>query len=607
MSETRIAIIDPNKCKPKKCNQECKKFCPQVAMDKLCVVVKKTSKTSYISEELCTGCGICVKKCPFDAISIVKLPTNLDKDTIHRYSENSFKLHRLPSPKPNQVLGLVGRNGMGKSTALKILAGKIIPNLGNFKNNDVKIQDIIQHFKGSELQNYFTQLLDPNFKVAIKPQYVDTIPKKVKTNKTVLELLTEKDERGELDNIIKNLDLENVLDKTIHVLSGGELQRFAIAYVAVQKAHVYMFDEPSSYLDVKQRLKAAQVIRSLLTEKTYVIVVEHDLSLLDYLSDFICVLYGQAGAYGVITYPYSVREGINVFLSGYIPVENMRFRPDELTFKIATVAIEYESVKIKKNIKYPDMTKTLGSFKLNIKAGSFNPSEITVLLGENGTGKSTLIKLLAGNSKFVPDQSIEEEEIVLPKLNVSYKPQHISLNYEGTVRMYLQKKIGNTYLNSVFQTEIYKPLAIDDLIDLQIGELSGGELQRVVICIALGKEADLYLLDEPSAYLDAEQRINVAKIIKRFIMRTKKTAIIVEHDFIMATYLANQVIVYDGIPGVECTANHPTSLLLGMNKFLNKLNITFRRDPTNWRPRINKLDSVKDSEQKKNGNYFFLE
>ena len=95
-----------------------------------------------------------------------------------------------------------------------------------------------------------------------------------------------------------------------------------------------MFDEPSSYLDVKQRLKAARMIRSLLSHDNYVIVVEHDLSFLDYLSDFICCLYGAPGAYGVVTMPYSVREGINIFLGGFIPTENLRFRDEELTFRV---------------------------------------------------------------------------------------------------------------------------------------------------------------------------------------------------------------------------------------------------------------------------------
>jgi ATP-binding cassette subfamily E protein 1 len=149
-----------------------------------------------------------------------------------------------------------------------------------------------------------------------------------------------------------------------------------------------MFDEPSSYLDVKQRLKAAKMIRSILAADNYVVAVEHDLSILDYLSDFICVLYGQAGAYGVVTMPFSVREGINIFLAGFIPTENMRFRDDELTFKVVESDAEKEKAAQDEkqllkptNYRYPHMTKTMDSFKLTVNPGQFQQGEIVVMLG----------------------------------------------------------------------------------------------------------------------------------------------------------------------------------------------------------------------------------
>nr|QER78498.1 ATP-binding cassette transporter [Diaphorina citri] len=657
---TRIAIVNTDKCKPKRCRQECKKSCPVVRMGKLCIEVTPGDKIASISEELCIGCGICVKKCPFEAITIINLPSNLEKDTTHRYSQNSFKLHRLPIPRPGEVLGLVGTNGIGKSTALKILAGcgicvkkcpfeaitiinlpsnlekdtthrysqnsfklhrlpiprpgevlglvgtngigkstalKILagkqkPNLGRY-SSPPDWNEILQHFRGSELQNYFTKILEDDLKALIKPQYVDQIPKAVKG--TVQQLLDKKNEKDNQNEMCQMLELDKIRGRGIEQLSGGELQRFACAMVCIQAGDIFMFDEPSSYLDVKQRLKAAVTIRSLIAPDKFIIVVEHDLSVLDYLSDFICCLYGVPGAYGVVTMPFSVREGINIFLDGFVPTENLRFREESLVFKVAESAAE-EEIKRMNHYEYPAMSKTMGEFKLEVVQGQFTDSEIIVLLG-----KTTFIRLLAG--AIPPDEGSAD----LPSLNISYKPQKISPKSQGLVRQLLHEKIRDAYQHPQFVTDVMRPLKIDDIMDQEVQNLSGGELQRVALALCLGKPADVYLIDEPSAYLDSEQRLVAAKVIKRFILHAKKTGFVVEHDFIMATYLSDRVIVFEGSPSISTLANAPQNLLNGMNKFLSLLGITFRRDPNNFRPRINKNNSVKDCEQKRAGQYFFYE
>jgi ATP-binding cassette subfamily E protein 1 len=253
------------------------------------------------------------------------------------------------------------------------------------------------------------------------------------------------------------------------------------------------------------------------------------------------------------------------------------------------------------NYEYPEMHKTLGDFKLEVQAGEFSNSQIVVMLGQNGTGKTTFIRMLAG---LMP---ADETDVKLPALSVSYKPQKIAPKFGGTVLQLLHAKIRGTYMHPKFEADVMKPMKMAPILDQQVKNLSGGELQRVALVLTLGKAADIYLIDEPSAYLDSEQRIVAAKVIKRFILSAKKCAFVVEHDFIMATYLADRVIVYDGQPGVDCRANSPQSLLTGMNSFLQGLEITFRRDPVNHRPRINKRDSIKDVEQKRAGTYFYLD
>jgi len=610
----RIAIVSEDKCKPKKCKQECKKFCPVVRTGKLCVEVMKDSKICWISEPLCIGCGICVKKCPFEAINIINLPKDLSTQTTHRHGPNSFKLHRLPIPRPGQVLGLVGTNGIGKTTACTILAGKLKPNLGKW-DSPPDWQEILAHFRGSELQQYFTRLLEDRLKAMMKPQYVDKIPKQISGK--VGEILTKKDDKEEKDRYNKELELSHLQEREIKDLSGGELQRFAIAILCVQSCDVYMFDEPSSYLDVRQRINAARVIRGLILGSNYIIVVEHDLAVLDYLSDFVCCLWGQPGGYGVVTMPFSVREGINIFLDGFVPTENLRFREVSLTFKVSE-DLDDRKMERMHHTNYPSLTKTMGTFRLDVTAGNFAESEIIVMLGQNGCGKTTFIRMLAGllkadeKPKEEPKldeygDEIEDEDKGMPVLNVSYKPQTISAKFEGSVQELLLMKIREAYMHPQFQSDVTKPMLIDPIKDQSVQHLSGGELQRVAITLALGKPADIFLIDEPSAYLDVEQRIVTARVIKRFILHAKKTAFIVEHDFIMATYLADRVVVYDGQPGVHCVASPPMSLLEGMNRFLAQLEITFRRDPTNFRPRINKTESVKDREQKSAGTYFLLE
>jgi len=549
-----------------------------------------------VVEDLCVGCGICVKKCPFKALTIVNLPDELEVESSHRFGPNTFKLFRLPIPSSGSVLGLIGQNGIGKSTALKILSGELKVNLGNYATPP-DWSEIIQHYRGSVLQDYFLKQSHGDMHMTHKPQYVDTIPQVVSGN--VHEALTKIDERGVLGQVTKELQLESFWDRPFDVLSGGELQRVAVAATICKNADIYLFDEPSSYLDVKQRLQVARMIRSLKTENKMVVVAEHDLAIVDYLSDQVCLLYGEPGVYGVISHVHGVRVGINIYLEGLIPDENIRFRKEAVIFHIKPPTISWgvgETI-----LSWGKMSKNFEGFKLVVEPGEVKEGEVIGVLGPNGIGKTTFIKLLAGFEKPSKGKKPTDD-----RLAVSYKPQYISAQYDGTVEELLMAVKKEGFEVGAYRSEILQPLNIEQLLDRNVNHLSGGELQRVAIATCLSREANLYLLDEPSAYLDVEERLRVARTIRRFIENRIGAAFVIEHDVVTQDFIADRLMVFDGNPGIEGVANPPTTLRKGMNSFLKNMGVTFRRDTKTKRPRVNKEGSKSDRHQRSIGEYYYV-
>lgn len=598
----RIAVIHKDKCNPQGCGGYlCIKVCPVNKGGEECIFVADDKKAG-ISEPLCIGCLICVHKCPYGAISIINLPEEWNKNPLHRYGENKFSIYSMPTPFMSKVTGVLGRNGIGKSTAIKILAQVFKPNLGEW-DKEASTQDILKYFRGTEAQIFFQLLQEGKINVAYKPQNVELIPKNAKGK--VEELLRNVKKAGAkntdsknkialFDKVIEQLELGKILNTDIGKISGGELQRVAIAAALLKDANLYIFDEPTSFLDIKQRIKVSRIIRDLVSnedkkknDNTAVLLVEHDLLILDYMTEMVYLMYGEESVYGVVSLPKATRTGINTYLSGYLKDENIRFREKTIKFEAKP------PVALKRNenlISWKGISKQLGNFKLKAPEGEIYRNQVIGILGENGIGKTSFVKILAG---VLESDSGEVDR----KLQVSYKPQYLEASDDIVIDVV---RGHEKYTNNII-----KPLQIDKLMQKKVSELSGGELQRVAIARCLIQDADLYLLDEPSAYLDVEQRLLISKIIKDFMEHKGTAALIVDHDIIFLDYVSEKLIVVDGEPAVSGTVYGPFTMEEGMNRFLRSLDVTMRRDDETNRPRINKQGSQKDKEQKASGKLYY--
>ena len=583
----RVAVLHEDRCQPKKCQNECYNFCPPVRNGIEVITWRKDNKP-IVSEPLCIGCGICVHKCPHDALTIVNLPDEQEKDTIHRYGMNEFRLFGLPAPEEGNVIGILGANGTGKTTAISLLAGEIIPNLGEWEEEG-EWENVIDYYAGTDIQKHFLGLADEKVRVALKPQYVDRIPKMF--DGTLRELLENVATPEKVSEFAEKINITS-LDKKVSKVSGGELQKGAIAATLLKEADLYFFDEPSSYLDIEQRIFMAKMI-SELGETKSVIVIEHDLAILDYVTNNIHIMYGSPNAYGIVSQKLAVRNAINTYLDGYIQESNVRIRDNAIKFLKHPPRTGWDGIGL---VEWPKLSKKLGDFKLTAEAGEILSGQVLGVVGGNATGKTTFVKMLAG--ALEPDEGEIESEIT-----VSYKPQYIEVEEDIIVGDLLQSVEG--FDEHVLNNELNRPLNLEPLMDRKLDTLSGGELQRVAVAECLLREADLYLLDEPSAYLDANQRMITAKTIRRSMEQRGKSALVVDHDVYFIDYISDGLLCFGGIPSKEGKAEGPYNMRKGMNVFLERVGVTFRRDKNTHRPRINKPESRLDREQKSKKEYYY--
>jgi ATP-binding cassette subfamily E protein 1 len=590
----RIAVLERDACNFKKCGHECQKFCPPELMGEK--VIEFTDPEGYpvIDEVLCIGCGICTKKCPFDAIDIVNIATEIGEDKVHQFGPNTFRLYRLPIPKAGSVTGLVGKNGVGKTTSINILSGSLVPNLGR-PDSPPTWAEILDVYQGTELRPHFEKVSQGLIKASVKPQAIYLIPKAWKDN--VGKLVDQYDETGRGKELLRQLSLIEDVDKLPEELSGGELQRLAVVVAAEREADIYFFDEPSSFNDVYQRLQVSKVVRELARSGKSVLLVEHDLTFLDYACDFVHIIYGDPGVYGIVSGPMTTSEGINSLLDGMIPGENMRFRDSPVTFDIySPPSSEGSTVPL---LEYTSLMKSYPPYTLQADGGVIRQGEVVGVLGANALGKTTFLKILA--SQLEPD-----EGKALSKAKIAYKPQYLTTDFTGTVQELLAASSGDSWSSGQSMGQLLRPLRVDKLLDKYVSSLSGGELQKTAVAAVLLKEADIYALDEPSAFTDIEDRIAMAKAIQRYVKALDKSAVIIDHDIMLVDIVSDSLIIFTGRPGISGHAGPPMAKEKGMNLFLSDVSITYRRDANTGRPRVNKPDSRLDREQKERGEYYYV-
>ncbi len=585
-SKKYIVIIDQDKIEPELARETVINYDPLNRAGKEGgFYIDENEELHIDNDDVMEAHKMAVNKYPYEgAIQMVQLVFE-EGDKIHQFGENEFRLYGLPAPNDEAVVGILGENGLGKTVTSKILTGKLRPNLGDFEEPP-EWSEIKKKFRGTGLQNHIEKLAEEDVESATKPQQVERIPEAF--TGTVEEFLTREGRPENFDDITEKFELKKLIDRDVGNLSGGELQRLAIASTISEDAELYVFDEPSSFLDVKQRLRTGNEIRGL---DGSVLAIEHDLATLDLISDKINIFYGEKGSYGMVSNALTSKKCINQYLDGHIPSQNLKIRSDSIDFERSGA----ERGSGEEVLEFGAMSKDFGDgeFELEASKGGLHKDEIIGIIGENGLGKTVFAKMLAG--------AIEPGEGESPEASISYKSQYIEASDSKVEDVFPPSANMNT---KRFQTRIEEPLELEPLYDRKLSNLSGGELQRVAVAICLSRKADAYLLDEPSAFLDVESRVKLGKTLKRFSRKEEKPLMVIDHDLLLLNYISDRGIVFKGEPGVKGESTEPIQIERALNQFLKEVDMTFRKDPSTGRPRANKPGSQKDEKQRKKGEFY---
>ncbi|MFH0971496.1 MAG: ATP-binding cassette domain-containing protein [Candidatus Micrarchaeota archaeon] len=561
---TRIAIVDRNLCNPVKCNLECMKNCPANRLRKECtfLVDKKTAErhidfkyeyskeirsncVAYIEPTLSQGCNICAKSCPFHAINVVNLPEAKAEEMVFTYGKNSFSLYKLAIPRTG-IIAIVGENGCGKSTNLKLIAGRLAP----------------QNFPSKEIKEYFEGLVENG--LVYKPQEISGEGERRKV-RDLLEKLGEGEKLAELKKIF---DLGGIYGRDLDQLSGGELQKVVVVAALLKDKSTYFLDEPFSFLDYVYRIRLINYLLKNFTGKK-VLMIDHDISLLSYLCKQSYLMFGEAGAYGIVSQVYATDRAINMLMEGYIGPENMRFREEGIAYK------HYFGEQHKSKLfEIGGMELKRGDFKLTSKQPiQIYEGEIVGIAGKNGIGKSTFCR-----DAFEKDGA-----------HLAFKEQ-ILKRENGLAGKYFERR-------DLFSENYLKSMKMHKLEFYNIEKLSGGELQKLEIFKALNQEKLAYILDEPTNMLDVSARILLSKMLRERV-GSEKAVLVVDHDLEFLYNTVDRLIVMDGESGKHGEVAGIFGKDEGIRMLMEEFDLSYRRDPETKRLKLNKKGSKKDVELK---------
>ncbi|MFH1257745.1 MAG: ATP-binding cassette domain-containing protein, partial [Candidatus Micrarchaeota archaeon] len=556
---SRIAIVDRNLCNPLKCNLECMRACPSNRLRKECtfLVNKKTGEkhidfkyeyskeiksnsVAFIEPSLSQGCNICAKACPFHAINVVNLPEAKKEELVYSYGKNGFQLYKLAIPRTG-IVAIVGENGVGKSTNLKLIAGKLAA----------------QKFPSKEIKEYFEKL-KPDALV-YKPQEISGMGEKRK----VCELLKHVDERKELGKLKEIFDLDRIWERELQQLSGGELQKVVVCAALLREKETYFLDEPFSFLDYVYRIRLINYLLENFQQKK-VLIIDHDISLLSYLCKQSYLMFGEPGAYGIVSQVYGTDRAINMFIEGYIGPENMRFREERIAYK------HYMGeTHRKKLMEIPKMEMKRGEFVVkNPSAIQINEGEIVGIAGKNGIGKSTICRRIFEEH---PTTAAFKEQILARENDIAGK--------------YFEKR-------DLFSENYLHQMKMRKLEYYNIEKLSGGELQKLEIFRALNQEKALYILDEPTNMLDVSSRILLSKVFRERVA-ADRAVLVVDHDLEFLHNTVDRLIVMEGESGKHGEVAGIFDKDEGVRMLMAEFDLSYRRDTDTKRLKLNKKGSKK--------------